>query len=45
MPTAGYNLTEIWKVGNGVSFFRTFKANFSRKLKMSELLLLNIKGY
>lgn len=45
MPTAGYNLTEILKVGNGVYFFRTCKANFSRKLKMSELLLLKIKGY
>ena len=45
MPTAGYNLTEMLKVGNGVYFFRTFKANFSRKLKMSELLLLKIKGY
>ena len=44
MPTAGYNLTEILKVGNGVYFFRTCKANFSRKLKMSELLLLKIKG-
>ena len=42
MPTAGYNLTEISTVGNGVYFFRTFKANFSRKLKMSELLLLKI---